>query len=132
MSASRAPYLNDWRFSMTLVPKNLTQDCQDPGKTFRGPNARVENGLGRNCNDSNTAFNRGGTAKPGPTTDSSSRIARIKKLQTHYSKIAYLIPIAPRSGVVRIIFVFVGYVLVSFILVTTAFTDVVLRLAGCR
>tara|TARA_B100001287_G_scaffold111098_1_gene93676 strand:+ start:1298 stop:1798 length:501 start_codon:yes stop_codon:yes gene_type:complete len=82
MSASRAPYLNDWRFSMTLVPKNLTQDCQDPGKTFRGPNARVENGLGRNCNDSNTAFNRGGTAKPGPTTDTSSRIARIKKLQT--------------------------------------------------
>ena len=24
-------------FLMTLVPKNLTQDCQDPGKTFRGP-----------------------------------------------------------------------------------------------
>lgn len=82
MSASRAPYLSDWRFSMTLVPKDLTQDCRDPGKTFRGPHSRVENGLNRNCNDSNTAFARGGTAKPGPTTDTSSRIARIKKLQT--------------------------------------------------
>ena len=67
---------------MTLVPKDLTQNCQDPGKTFRGPHSRVENGLNRNCNDSNTAFTRGGTAKPGPTTDTTSRIARIKKLQT--------------------------------------------------
>ena len=82
MSASRAPYLSDWRFSMSLVPKDLTQDCRDPGKTFRGPHSRVENGLNRDCNDSNTAFTRGGTAKPGPTTDTTSRIARIKKLQT--------------------------------------------------
>ena len=82
MSASRAPYLSDWRFSMSLVPKNLTDDCQDPGKTFRGPHARVENGLNKICNDATTAFNRGATAKPGPTTDTSSRIARIKKLQT--------------------------------------------------
>lgn len=82
MSASKFPYLNDWRFSMSLVPKNLTQDCQDPGKTFRGAHSRVENGLNRNCNDTNTARSRGGTAKPGPTTDTSSRIARIKKLQT--------------------------------------------------
>ena len=82
MSASRAPYLSDWRFSMSLVPKNLTDDCQDPGKTFRGPHSRVENGLNKICNDATTAFNRGATAKPGPTTDTSSRIARIKKLQT--------------------------------------------------
>ena len=82
MSASRAPYLSDWRFSMSLVPKNLTDDCQDPGKTFRGPHARVENGLNKICNDANTAFRRGATAKPGPTTDTTSRIARIKKLQT--------------------------------------------------
>ena len=82
MSASRAPYLSDWRFSMSLVPKNLTDDCQDPGKTFRGPHARVENGLNKICNDATTAFKRGATAKPGPTTDTSSRIARIKKLQT--------------------------------------------------
>ena len=82
MSASRAPYLSDWRFSMSLVPKNLTDDCQDPGKTFRGPHARVENGLNKICNDANTAFTRGATAKPGPTTDTTSRIARIKKLQT--------------------------------------------------
>ena len=85
MSASRAPYLSDWRFSMTLVPKDLTQHCQDPGKTFRGPHARVENGLrlrDRNCADADEAYRRGATAKPGPTTDTSSRIARIKKLQT--------------------------------------------------
>lgn len=85
MSASRAPYLNDWRFSMTLVPKDLIQNCQDPGKTFRGPHARVENGLrlrDRNCADADEAYRRGATAKPGPTTDTSSRIARIKKLQT--------------------------------------------------
>ena len=82
MSASRAPYLSDWRFSMSLVPKNLTDDCQDPGKTFRGPHARVENGLNKICNDAKTAFKRGATAKPGPTTDTTSRIARIKKLQT--------------------------------------------------
>ena len=82
MSASRAPYLSDWRFSMSLVPKNLTDDCQDPGKTFRGPHSRVGNGLNKICNDATTAFNRGATAKPGPTTDTSSRIARLKKLQT--------------------------------------------------
>ena len=82
MSASKAPYLNDWRFSMSLVPKNLTQDCKDPGKTFRGPHARVENGLNRDCNDTATARKQGGLGKPGPTTDTSSRIARIKKLQT--------------------------------------------------
>ena len=66
---------------MSLVPKNLTQDCQDPGKTFRGPHSRVENGLNRNCNDTAEARRRGGLAKPGPTTDTSSRIARLKKLQ---------------------------------------------------
>ena len=82
MSASRATYLSNWIFSMSLVPKNLTQDCQDPGKTFRGPHSRVENGLNRNCNDTAEARRRGGLAKPGPTTDTSSRIARIKKLQT--------------------------------------------------
>ena len=72
---------------MTLIPRNLTQDCGDPGKTFRGPHARVENGLNRDCNDSNTAFNRGGTAKPGPTTDTSSRIARLKRLQIRTRKL---------------------------------------------
>lgn len=83
MSASNGMngYLNDWRSTMTLVPNNLTQDCKDPGKTFRGPHARVENGLNRNCADSSTAKSLIATAKPGPTNDTSSRIARIKKLQ---------------------------------------------------
>ena len=83
MSASNGMngYLNDWRSTMTLVPNNLTQDCKDPGKTFRGPHARVENGLNRNCADSSTAKSLMATAKPGPTNDTSSRIARIKKLQ---------------------------------------------------
>ena len=82
MSASNFPYLNDWRFSMSLVPKNLQEGCKDPGKTFRGPHARVENGLNRDCKNTAEARIRGGLAKPGPTTDTSSRIARIKKLQT--------------------------------------------------
>ena len=83
MSASNGMkgYLMDWRSTMTLVPKNLTQNCKDPGKTFRGPHARVENGLNRNCVDSDTARNLSACAKPGPTNDTSSRIARIKKLQ---------------------------------------------------
>ena len=81
MAAWTPKYLMVWRSTMTLVPNNLTQDCKDPGKTFRGPHARVENGLNRNCGDSITARSRMATAKPGPTNDTSSRIARIKKLQ---------------------------------------------------
>ena len=81
MAASNPKYLMDWRSTMTLIPNNLTHNCKDPGKTFRGPHARVENGLNRNCADSNTAKSLNASAKPGPTNDTSSRIARIKKLQ---------------------------------------------------
>ena len=87
MSASRASYLIDWRNTHTLVRRN--QDgglCQNDnkGQTFRGRHASVE--VSSKTNPCATkAWNdvgRGaGTAKPGPTTDTSSRIARLKKLQ---------------------------------------------------
>ena len=83
MAASRPEYLMDWRSTMTLIPRDYnTQVCGDPGKTFRGPHARVENSLNRvdNCTD-DARNNRIASAKPGPTNDTSSRIARIKKLQ---------------------------------------------------
>ena len=83
MAASRPRYLMDWRSTMTLIPRDYnTQVCGDPGKTFRGPHARVENSLNRvdNCTD-DARNNRMASAKPGPTNDTSSRIARIKKLQ---------------------------------------------------
>ena len=76
-------YLNDWRSTMTLIPRDYnTKVCGDPGKTFRGPHARVENSLNRvdKCTD-NARDKRIASAKPGPTNDTSSRIARIKKLQ---------------------------------------------------
>ena len=48
MAASRPEYLMDWRSTMTLIPRDYnTQVCGDPGKTFRGPHARVENSLNR-------------------------------------------------------------------------------------
>jgi len=83
MSASNglSGYLVDWRNSFSLVRNNL-QDCK-AGTTFRGANSHVEMPLplvATTCVTS--ARNSGGTAKPGPTTDTSSRIARIKKLQT--------------------------------------------------
>ena len=72
--------LTDWRNSFSLVPKNL-QYCPK-GKTFRGAHPSVEtSGSGDNACIT-LARASGGTAKPGPTTDTSSRIARLKKLQT--------------------------------------------------
>ena len=80
MASSSPPYLTDWRNSFSLVPKNL-QYCPK-GKTFRGAHPSVEtSGSGDNACIT-LARASGGTAKPGPTTDTSSRIARIKKLQT--------------------------------------------------
>lgn len=87
MAASNPRYLIDWRSTMTLIPRDYnTKSCGDPGKTFRGPHARVENSINRN--DPCAGLYPDGTwrkhkavAKPGPTTDTSSRIARIKKLQ---------------------------------------------------
>ena len=84
MAASSARYLNDWRSTMTLIPRDYnTKRCGDPGKTFRGPHARVENSLNRvdACTTDARDF-KFASGKPGPTTDTSSRIARIKKLQT--------------------------------------------------
>lgn len=85
MSASNGTngYLIDWRNSFSLVRNNL--HCRK-GRTFRGAHPSVEtDGFAPNaCITQATAdAGRGaGTAKPGPTTDNSSRIARIKKLQT--------------------------------------------------
>ncbi len=80
MASSSPPYLTDWRNSFSLVPKNL-QYCPK-GKTFRGAHPSVEtSGSGDNACIT-LARASGGTAKPGPTTDTSSRIARLKKLQT--------------------------------------------------
>ena len=83
MSSSSAPYLIDWRNSFSLVRNNLY--CKK-GRTFRGAHPSVQSdGFKSNaCIDAAKAdAGRGaGTAKPGPTTDTSSRIARLKKLQT--------------------------------------------------
>jgi len=78
-------YLVDWRNSFSLVRNNL-QDCK-AGTTFRGAHSRVEMPLPLTTTACVAAARadggRGaGTAKPGPTTDTSSRIARLKKLQT--------------------------------------------------
>ena len=87
MSSSRPSYLIDWRNTHTLVRKNQGGGLceQKVGKTFRGRHASVQvSGVTNPC--ATAAWNdkgRGaGTAKPGPTTDTSSRIARIKKIQT--------------------------------------------------
>ena len=84
MASSSPPYLTDWRNSFSLVPKNL-QYCPK-GKTFRGAHPSVEtSGDADNACITLAKANAGrgaGTAKPGPTTDTSSRIARLKKLQT--------------------------------------------------
>jgi|TARA_B110000971_G_C20001352_1_gene497018 hypothetical protein len=67
--------LMDWRNSFSLVNNNL--NCKS-GQTFRGAHSSVQMPSGKNkCDTGN-----GGAAKPGPTTDTSSRIARIKKIQT--------------------------------------------------
>jgi hypothetical protein len=66
--------LMDWRNSFSLVNNNL--NCKS-GQTFRGAHSSVQMPSGKTCDIRN-----GGSAKPGPTTDTSSRIARIKKLQT--------------------------------------------------
>lgn len=79
-------YLVDYRNSISLVRNNM-QDC-GWGSTFRGAHSRVEMPLHHPkiawCGiEARRDKGRGaGMAKPGPTTDTSSRIARIKKLQT--------------------------------------------------
>tara|TARA_B100000963_G_scaffold94882_1_gene81707 strand:+ start:582 stop:1085 length:504 start_codon:yes stop_codon:yes gene_type:complete len=83
MAASTPKYLMDWRSTMTLIPRDYnTKACGDQGQTFRGPHARVENSLNRvdscSINSRDVKF---ASAKPGPTTDTSSRIARLKQLQ---------------------------------------------------
>ena len=83
MSASTGPqYLIDWRNSFSLVRNNL-QGCKK-GQTFRGANPSVQMPLPFGGDNACVVAARtsGGTAKPGPTTDTSSRIARLKKLQT--------------------------------------------------
>ena len=85
MSASNGSngYLVDWRNSFSLVRNNLY--CRK-GRTFRGahPDVQTDGFATNSCVTAARAdAGRGaGTAKPGPTTDTSSRIARIKKLQT--------------------------------------------------
>ena len=85
MSASNGTngYLIDWRNSFSLVRNNLY--CPK-GRTFRGANPSVQtDGFAPNVCITQARADAGrsaGTAKPGPTTDNSSRIARIKKLQT--------------------------------------------------
>ena len=84
-SSSSQPggYLVDWRNSFSLVRKNTY--CKN-GQTFRGKNSHVEMpfALDQSCLNlaRQDAGRSSGTAKPGPTVDNSSRIARIKKLQT--------------------------------------------------
>ena len=83
MSASTGPqYLIDWRNSFSLVRNNLY--CPK-GRTFRGAPPSVQtDGFAPNACITQARADAGrsaGTAKPGPTTDNSSRIARIKKLQ---------------------------------------------------
>ena len=82
MSSSNPPYLTDWRNTFSLVRNNLQGAGCKTGNTFRGSNAHVEMPFNRNNACVAQARASGGTAKPGPTTDTSSRIARLKKLQT--------------------------------------------------
>ena len=82
MSSSSPQYLIDWRNSFSLVRNNLY--CAK-GQTFRGAHPSVQMPFGTNACIEAAKLDQGrgaGTAKPGPTTDTSSRIARLKKLQT--------------------------------------------------
>ena len=74
-----AKNITDYRNSFSLVPNNL-HNCKARGQTFRGPHASVQVNYDAY---SSACSNRlvEGTAKPGPTTDTSSRIARLKKIQ---------------------------------------------------
>ena len=78
-----ASTLVDWRNSFSLVRNNLY--CRK-GRTFRGahPSVQTDGFTTNSCivAAAGNGIQGGGTAKPGPTTDTSSRIARIKKLQT--------------------------------------------------
>jgi len=74
-----AKNITDYRNSFSLVPNNL-HNCNARGQTFRGPHASVQvnyDAYSSTCNGRLVE----GTAKPGPTTDTSSRIARLKKIQ---------------------------------------------------
>lgn len=83
-----AKNITDYRNSFSLVPNNL-HDCKKRAQTFRGPHASVQVTHTDYSTACNNRLNEGG-AKPGPTTDTSSRIARLKKLQkrTRSSKAA--------------------------------------------
>ena len=80
-----AKNITDYRNSFSLVPNNL-HNCNARGQTFRGRHANVQvkyDAYSSGCSDRLTQ----GTAKPGPTTDTSSRIARLKKLQKELEEI---------------------------------------------
>lgn len=74
-----AKNITDYRNSFSLVPNNL-HNCKARGQTFRGPHASVQvnyDAYASACSDRL----KEGSAKPGPTTDTSSRIARLKQIQ---------------------------------------------------
>jgi hypothetical protein len=72
-------HIDNYRNSFSLVPNNL-YTCEKRARTFRGAHPSVEVTYNNYTSDCNTSIGNG-TAKPGPTTDTSSRIARLKKLQ---------------------------------------------------
>ena len=71
--------LQTWRNSFRLVPDATAPVCKK-GQTFRGTarNASVEFGDFATTNCTNLT---GGTAKPGPTTQFDSELARRRKIQ---------------------------------------------------
>ena len=80
-----AKNITDYRNSFSLVPNNL-HNCKARGQTFRGPHANVQvnyDAYSSACSDRLVE----GTAKPGPTTDTSSRIARLKKYKKEQEEI---------------------------------------------
>ena len=72
--------LQTWRNSFRLVPDSSAPGQCKKGQTFRGTarNASVE--FGQNDTDCSYIQN-GGTAKPGPTTQFDSELARRRKIQ---------------------------------------------------
>jgi len=80
-----AKNITDYRNSFSLVPNNL-HNCNARGQTFRGPHASVQvnyDAYSSTCNGRLVE----GTAKPGPTTDTSRRIARLKKFKKEQEEI---------------------------------------------
>ena len=72
--------LQAWRNSFRLVPDSSAPGQCKKGQTFRGTarNASVEFGESQSNCDS---IQYGGTAKPGPTTQFDSELARRRKIQ---------------------------------------------------